>query len=304
MAVPRDIAVIDTMMGLPGGNKRWWVDSMRALLLDAESQEQFTHAAGYMFKELPPERAEKDPVDALVAEMDVHGIERALVPVAFGDEVSLRALRDHPDRILGSFMVNPNQGMACVRELARAVEELGIVAATFFPCGSVPQVPIDDKKAFPFYAKCTELDIPIFVNAGVPGPRVPMEAQNVNRVDEVCWLFPDLKIVLRHGAEPWAELAVKLMIKWPNLYYSTSAFAPRYYPRAIIDFANTSRGADRIIYAGYYPSGLTLDRIFSELEGLDLKEAVWPKFLRENALKVLGLDAASTPAVAAVATQA
>jgi len=28
-----------------------------------------------------------------------------------------------------------------------------------------------------------------------------------------------------HGCEPWADLAVKLMLKWPNLYYSTSAFA-------------------------------------------------------------------------------
>ncbi len=59
-------------------------------------------------------------------------------------------------------------------------------------------------------------------------------------------------------------LAVKLMLKWPNLYYSTSAFAPRYYPQAIIDYANT-RGADKIMYAGYFPMGLTLERIFSEL---------------------------------------
>ncbi len=35
---------------------------------------------------------------------------------------------------------------------------------------------------------------------------------------------------------------VKLMLKWPNLYYSTSAFAPKHYPKAIIDYAN-SRGA-------------------------------------------------------------
>ena len=27
---------------------------------------------------------------------------------------------------------------------------------------------------YPLYAKCVELDLPIFVTAGVPGPRVPM----------------------------------------------------------------------------------------------------------------------------------
>jgi predicted TIM-barrel fold metal-dependent hydrolase len=296
MAVPRDIGVIDTMMGLPGGDKRWWAKSMAPLLLDAESRSQFQHAASYMFKDLPDDGSAEDPVATLLGEMDRHNIEKALVGVSFHDEASLRALREHPDRIMGTFMVDPNQGMDAVRELTRAVTDLGVIAANFFPCGCVPQVPIDDKKVYPIYAKCVELDIPIFVNAGVPGPRVPMEAQNVARVDEVCWFFPELRLVLRHGAEPWADLAVKLMIKWPNLYYSTSAFAPRYYPQAIVDFANTSRGADRIMYAGYYPSGLSLDRIFTELEDLDLKPAVWPKFLRDNAATVLGLSKPAKPA--------
>ena len=116
--------------------------------------------------------------------------------------------------------------MEAVRSLRRAVDELGVVAASFFPCGCVPQVPINDKRAYPVYACCVDLDIPIFINAGVPGPRVPMGAQKVGRLDEVCWFFPDLRIVLRHGGEPWEKLAVKLMVKWPNLYYSTSVFAP------------------------------------------------------------------------------
>ena len=81
---------------------------------------------------------------------------------------------------------------------------------------------------------------------------------------------------------------VKLMLKWPNLYYSTSAFAPKHYPKAIIDYANT-RGSDKIIYAGYYPMGLSLDRIFSELPNVGLNDDVWPKFLRTNALRVLGM---------------
>ena len=82
-------------------------------------------------------------------------------------------------------------------------------------------------------------------------------------------------------------MAVKLMLKYPNLYYSTSAFAPKYYPKEIIQFANT-RGADKILYAGYFPMGLSLERIFAELAELPLRDEVWPKFLRTNALKVLG----------------
>jgi hypothetical protein len=117
-----------------------------------------------------------------------------------------------------------------------------------------------------------------------------MLCQKTELLDEVCWFFPELKIVMRHGAEPWDALAVKLMLKWPNLYYSTSAFAPRYYPPTIIDFANT-RGADKVMYAGYFPMGLSLERIFSELPHVPFKDDVWPKFLRHNAVRVFNLEA-------------
>jgi predicted TIM-barrel fold metal-dependent hydrolase len=201
----------------------------------------------------------------------------------------VRALKEHPDRFIGSVEIDPNGGMEAVRYLVEMYETYGIKAATAFPAGLNPQVPINDKRFFPVYAKCIELDIPIFVCAGVPGPRVPMAPQKVELIDEVCWFFPELTFVMRHGAEPWTELAVKLMLKWPNLYYSTSAFAPKYYPTAIVDYANT-RGADKVMYAGYFPMGLSLDRIMRELPEVPFKDEVWPKFLRDNARKVLKLD--------------
>ena len=82
---------------------------------------------------------------------------------------------------------------------------------------------------------------------------------------------------------------MKLMLKWPNLYYSTSAFAPKYYPEEIVNYANT-RGADRVIYAGYFPMGLSLERIMTDMPDVPFKDHVWPKFLRDNAKKVLKID--------------
>ena len=106
--------------------------------------------------------------------------------------------------------------------------------------------------------------------------------------------IPELKIVVRHGGEPWTKLMVKLLLKWPNLYYSTSAFAPKHYPPDIVEFANT-RGADKVMYAGYFSAGLGLDRIFAELPGVPFRDHVWPKFLRENAMRVFGLDEPARP---------
>jgi predicted TIM-barrel fold metal-dependent hydrolase len=296
MGMPTDIGVIDLMFQIPEGHKRDYYHFLAANLRDAESLEDFEFPAQYMFKDIPPDLPEDaDPVVAALEAMDRHGIERAMLGVGRGGDDDRersgvhRALAQHPDRFIGSWAVDPNHGMTAVRDLVKAYETLGIRAATAFPAGCNPQVPINDKRFYPLYAKCVELDIPIFICTGVPGPRVPMACQKTELLDEVCWFFPELKVVMRHGAEPWEELAVKLMLKWPNLYYSTSAFAPRYYPQAIVDFAN-SRGADKVMYAGYFPMGLSLDRIFAELPDVPFKDDVWPRFLRENALRVLGLD--------------
>jgi predicted TIM-barrel fold metal-dependent hydrolase len=289
MAMPTDLGVVDLMLEIPTPNRARWYEFLRPLLLDRESRQAFDMPAQYLFKDLPAVPSADDYVRATLVEMDRFGIERAMISVDLDGGDAAAALRAHPDRFVGSFHVDPNAGMDGVRDLRRAVEQLGVRAATAFPAGYCPQVPINDKKMYPLYAACVELDVPIFVCAGVPGPRVPMACQDVALIDEVCWFFPELRFVTRHGCEPWTDLAVKLMLKYPNLCYSTSAFAPRWYPKDVVDFANT-RGASQVMYAGYFPMGLSLERIFRELPAVPFKDEVWPKFLRHNALRVLKLE--------------
>ena len=284
--MPKDIGIIDTMLDLPFKDVRSIYHFLAPNLRDSESKEEFEFPAQYMFKDVPKAQTD-DPLEHTLALMDHHGIARALIGAGGGNQS--KALTEYPDRFMPIIGVDPNEGMVAVNQIVEAHETVGLKAVSAFPAGCNPPVPINDKRWYPVYAKCCELNIPIFVCVGVPGPRVPMASQKVELLDEVCWFFPDLTIVMRHGAEPWEELAVKLMLKWPNLYYSTSAFAPKYYPKAIIDYAN-SRGADKVMYAGYFPMGLTLDRIFSELPDVPLKDEVWPKFLRDNAAKVLGVS--------------
>jgi predicted TIM-barrel fold metal-dependent hydrolase len=286
MADIAGLPVFDTMIGFPKQGTGQY-DFIRKQTKDRESREEFEFPVEYMFKGVPKDLPTNDPVAVTLHEMDRFGIEKGLIAVV--DETSQLAVNKHPDRFVPSGSVNdPNDVMGSVKAIHRAHDEFGIRATSVFPAGAFPQVPIDDPKMYPIYAACVELGIPIFVCAGVPGPRVPFGPQDVARIDIVMYDFPDLVFVTRHGCEPWEELAVKLMLKWPNLYYSTSAFAPKYYPKAIVDYANT-RGADKVLYAGYFPMGLSLERIFTELPDVPLREAVWPKFLYGNAARILGL---------------
>ena len=284
MGIPKGINIVDTMIAFPAADFSQY-DFIRTQLKDDSTDLDFP--VEYMFKNVPKELyGNKDPISVTLHEMDRYDIEIGLIGVE-GD-ISHKALKNHSDRFISQGSVDPNKGEEGIRGMVRQYEEFGVCSFGAFNAGFNPQVAIDDELMYPIYSKCVELDLPIFSCAGIPGPRLPMWPQHVERIDKVMFDFPDLVFVTRHGCEPWVDLAVKLMLKWPNLYYSTSAFAPKYYPKSIIDYANT-RGADKIIYAGYFPIGLSLERIMTDMQEVDLKEKVWPNFLSDNARKILKL---------------
>lgn len=281
MPRPRAIPVIDTLIGFRDTHQ----------VGVASTKGDWTrHPAEYMFKDIPEELATADnrldSIGETIAQMDRHNIRVGVIHMS--DDRAAEALRRHPDRFAAIRPIDPNKGMDAVRLIQREYDQGLIKGVSFFPSGQMPPVPINDKLAYPIYAKCIELDLPIFINVGVPGPRIPMASQWVGLLDEVAYDLPELKVVMRHGAEPDEALAIKLLLKWPNLYYSTSAFAPKYWPEAIIRFAN-SRGGDKVLYGGYFPMGLELTRIFAEMDETPFKDEVWPKFLYQNAAKVLNL---------------
>ena len=286
--MPSGIGIIDTMIGFPAKDLAEQYAFITRQTKDKESKEDFKFPAEYMFKDVPDKTLDKDdPVGVTLTEMDKWGVEKGMIGV--DGQSGSDALERYPDRFIPCMSADANDGMDGVRAIVKNYETHGIKAVTMFPAGMFPQVAINDKKMYPIYAKCSELGIPVFCCAGIPGPRLKFAVQHVELIDEVMYDFPDLTFVTRHGCEPWTELAMKLMLKWPNLYYSTSAFAPKHYPKAIIDYANT-RGADKIIYAGYFPMGLSLERIMTDMQNVPFKDEVWPKFLRGNAARVLKLD--------------
>ena len=285
MVMPKGIGIVDTMIGFPANDFSQY-DFIRKQLKEGSTDLDFP--VEYMFKNVPKKLyGNKDPISVTLHEMDRFGVEIGLIGA--GGDVSRKALQTYPDRFVAQGGVDPNRGKEGIQDMVRQYEEFGVRSFGAFNAGFNPQVGIDDELMYPIYEKCVELDVPIFSCAGVPGPRLPMWPQHVERIDKVMYDFPNLVFVTRHGCEPWVDLAVKLMLKWPNLYYSTSAFAPKYYPKEIIDYANT-RGADKVIYAGYFPIGLSLERIMTEMQDVAFEEEVWLKFLRENACKVLKIE--------------
>jgi len=223
-------------------------------------------------------------VSELLDTMDRCGVEKAILS-ARAEESNERVLEftnARPDRFALAAYVDPRRGMAGVRALGKMVMNEPVALCRLVPF--MVNLPPDDKAYFPIYAKCIELDLPVSVNTGIPGPPAPAKVQDPILLDEVCLFFPDLKLVMAHGADPWWQVAIRLMIKYKNLHLMTSAYAPKYFPPELVHFMNT-RGQDKIMFASDHPV-LSMERCVQEAQALDLREGVLDKFLYANAQRL------------------
>ncbi len=101
--------------------------------------------------------------------------------------------------------------------------------------------PPSDAVYYPLYTKCCELDLPLCMNTGIPGPPLPGEAQNPIHLDRVCVRFPELKLCMIHGADPWWDVAIRLMLKYRNLRLMTSAWSPKRLPESLLHYMRDAR---------------------------------------------------------------
>ncbi len=221
----------------------------------------------------------------LLDQMDAAGIERAIMTSKLGlaDDRARRYAEKAPDRLSlaigGLDLLRP---MPSLRALEAVVKDhpvsTVVVGPSFWGDGLYPP---SDAVYYPLYAKCCELDLPLCINTGIPGPPLPAEAQNPIHLDRVCLRFPELKLCMIHGADPWWEVAIRLMTKYPNLRLMTSAWSPKYLPESLLHFMRT-RGKNRVIYASDYPV-LSWERTLAEAERLALGDDIRRMWLRDNA---------------------
>jgi predicted TIM-barrel fold metal-dependent hydrolase len=227
------------------------------------------------------------PLDEMVALMEAEGIEKGLLTIDASDPGRYAEMAaKYPGRFLLSAVIDPAQGMEAVRTIERLIREYDVRLIRMIPF--LINRPPNDKVYYPVYAKCIELGVPVSVNTGIPGPPMPAEPQRPLHLDEVCLFFPELTLFMAHGADPWWGEAIRLLLKYPNLYMMTSAYLPKYLPEELIHFMNT-RGQDKVLFATDFPF-LPFDRAVGTARELPFREGVLEKYLRENALNLFRWD--------------
>lgn len=236
------------------------------------------------------------------ARMAAAGIERAFLVAARSGRLGLpgsyhmpyelvaEACAQHPGHFYGLAGIDPTQGMAGVRALEHAVRELGFIAAHAYPHWF--ELAPDHAKWYPFYSKCCELGVPFMTQVGqsliyAPEQRLRSVARPI-ALDAVACDFPELKLIGIHLGIPWTDEMIAMAWKHENVFIGADAHSPRYWPAPFVHYLN-SYGRTKVLFGTDFPV-LEFERTMAEIDALQLKPEVRRLFLRENALRVFGLN--------------
>ncbi len=235
------------------------------------------------------------PLSATVATMEQAGVGVGLLAAWWGpqgalidnDEVA-SFVREHPGRLIGIASVDLHRPMDAIRELRRCVRELGFRGLRIVPW--LWGLPPDDRRYYPLYAECIELDIPFCLQVGHTGPLQTSEpGRPIPYLENVALEFPELRIVAGHIGAPWTQEIISLATKFPNLYVDTSAYKAKRFPEDFVSFMR-GRGARKVMFGTNYPM-LTAAACLEGLDSLDLGEEATELFLHQNARRVFKIDA-------------
>ena len=245
-------------------------------------------ALAHLFKDLG-DRPRIETAGDLLAILDTADVGAAVVSImepAHAEWVA-EAHRRYPGKILPAMIVDPTRGMAEVRRVVEYHERHGVRCLRIPPFRYT--LPPTDRIYWPFYVKAIELDIPVSMNAGMPGPRRPGWVQNPVHYDEVAFHFPELRIVMTHCGQPWTDEAISVVAHWDNVFMSCTSVAPKYWPEPLVQFINT-RGKEKMMFGTEFPT-IPWGRVRDEIDSLGIRPDAAALFFTENARRVFKWDA-------------
>ena len=208
------------------------------------------------------------------------------------NETVAAACRDYPDVFTGLGSVDPHKGEAAVAEVEN-IAALGLRGVKFHP--SLQAFAPDDERFWPVFAACESHGLLALFHTGTSGigARQPggqgirIDYSHPLKLDSVAAAFPRLTVVAAHFGWPWHMDLIAIALHKTNVYIDISGWAPRRIPAEVIRELR-GRLSGQFLWGSDYPF-IAPERCLSELEDLDLPDAVMRAVLHDNAARVLGL---------------
>lgn len=201
----------------------------------------------------------------------------------------------NPDVIIPFASLDPTRGPEAVREAKRLVAEGHIRGLKLHP--PLQQFAPNDPIAYPLYEVFAEAKLPVLfhtghsgIGTGMPGGGgVRLKYGHPMLVDDVAVDFPEMPIILAHPSFPWQDEAISVCLHKPTVYIDLSGWSPKYFSPTLVQYANTLL-KHKVLFGTDYPL-LTPDRWLADFEKIAIKDEVRPLILKENAIRLFGLNA-------------
>jgi predicted TIM-barrel fold metal-dependent hydrolase len=237
-------------------------------------------------------------MDDYLRMMDAAGVEHSLlIAVRAGDPARrgsfeipyaqvARWCDAHPDRFSGLAGVDPTRGIAQLKDLDHAVNDLGFVGAHSYPHWFA--LPPDAAQWYPIYARCAELGVPIMMQVGQnliyqKDVRLPSVARPI-LLDRIAIDFPELTLIGIHIGVPWTDEMIAMAWKHARVFIGIDAYAPKHLPSSLVHYMN-SYGSSKVLFGTDWPV-IAPGRAVDEMRAHGFRPEAFQRIMRDNALEV------------------
>ena len=190
----------------------------------------------------------------------------------------------HSDRIIGFAGIDVSgKSHDPVAETKRCIQELRLKGIFIEPGRSLDTSPADPR-LWPIYETCLDLDIPVNIMSG------PYAGRDINSThplyfDQVATRYPDLRIVVGHGAWPWVDEMIGVAFKHVNLFVSPDMYLFTPGASRYVEAANSVLKS-QMLFASCYPLR-PLKQTVEECKHLGLTDDALEHFMYKNAASLL-----------------
>jgi len=156
----------------------------------------------------------------------------------------------HPGRFAGLLTLNPTLGAAGLRR-ANEILALDAFAGLHIHTHSWDR-PFDHRDYYPYYALAAEHGVPVVMQAGASGGRMPSECARPMGIDRAAIYFDSVDFVLSHTGWPWVDEALAMVGKHANVFLGTAAFPPHHWSPDLVRFV-AGAGMGKVMLGTSFP---------------------------------------------------
>lgn len=225
-------------------------------------------------------------------ELEQAGVDKAVVvgretPELTIDNDQISALVSESPRLIGigSVDIQTRGADSAIREINRAIRELGFKAINIEPGFGRPAHNADDPLLDPVYQTCLELGVPVCL---MTGPTTPdFDFAHPNAVTRLARRYSDLRIICYHGYYPFINEILGAAFRYQNIYLVPDMYIFQPGAQLYVEAANGFL-RDQLLFGSSYPFR-ALSQTIKDYRALGFKSTVLDNVFFKTAQAILNI---------------